>query len=124
MNMAQGAGHDFTTGLLWDAGGDDTYHAPNLSLGAGNANGIGIFRDDAGRDTYDVSAETTLGRANSSAPGSLRFDLLCLGVFLYSGGDDIYPAAKTGIGNGSIWLQPPPQDSASAFARGVGRDVP
>ncbi|MCP4245808.1 MAG: hypothetical protein GY778_02055, partial [bacterium] len=112
MNMAQGAGHDFTVGLLWDAAGDDTYRAPNLSLGGGNADGIGIFRDDSGDDTYEVEANTTLGRANSYRPGSLRFDLLCLGLFLDLGGRDTYPAAKDFAGNDRFWTQPPPQDSA------------
>jgi len=124
LNMAQGAGHDFTTGLLWDEAGNDTYHAPNLSLGAGNANGIGIFRDDSGADTYDVSAETTLGRANSEAPGSLRFDLSCLGLFLDFGGQDAYPAAIDAARNGAMWSRPAPQENASPFARGIALDRP
>ena len=123
MNMAQGAGHDFTVGFLWDAAGDDTYRAPNLSLGGGNANGIGIFRDDAGDDTYEVDAQTTLGCANSHRPGSLRFDLLSLGLFLDLGGTDTYPAAKDFAGNGRLWMQPPPQDTASTNTLGVGLDT-
>jgi hypothetical protein len=123
MHMAQGAGHDFTVGLLWDASGDDTYRAPNLALGGGNADGIGIFRDDAGDDTYQVDARTTLGCANSKPPGSLRYDLLCLGLFLDSGGRDTYPAAKDFAGNGRLWTQPPPQENASPNALGVGLDT-
>jgi len=122
MNMAQGAGHDFTTGLLWDQAGDDTYHAPNLSLGGGNANGIGILRDDAGDDVYDVTAATTLGRANSAAAGSLRWDLLCLGLFLDNGGHDRYPAAKDFARDGARWMQPPPQEDPSPRAFGTGFD--
>lgn len=123
MNMAQGAGHDFTIGMLWDEKGNDTYHAPNLSLGGGNANGIGIFRDDSGDDVYDVSAATTLGRANSTPPGSLRWELLCLGLFLDFEGTDTYPEAKDFARNGATWRQIPPQDTVSAQALGAGIDT-
>jgi hypothetical protein len=122
LNMAQGAGHDFSTGFLWDGAGNDTYNAPEVSLGAGNANGLGVLRDDAGNDTYNVSADVTLGRANSKANGSIRYDLLCLGVFLDLAGTDIYPAGNSAIGNRLLWLQVPPQDGFSPWSRGVGLD--
>jgi len=91
MNMAQGAGHDFTLGVLIDEQGNDVHDAPNLSLGGGNANGIGIFWDKAGDDIYSVSAATTLGRSNVASRGGLRDRMLCLGLFLDTGGDDSYP---------------------------------
>jgi len=103
MNMAQGAGHDFTIGYLLDESGDDIYDAPNLSLGGGNANGVGIFWDRVGNDVYNVEAATTLGRANISSRGSLRDHMLCLGLFLDTGGEDRYskPFAK----DDTLWIQ-------------------
>jgi hypothetical protein len=104
MNMAQGAGHDFSVGFLLDESGNDVYNAPNLSLGAGNANGFGIFWDKDGNDRYSVSADMTLGRANVDAPrGGLRDKMLCLGLFLDTGGKDSY--SKPFARNGKTWTQ-------------------
>ena len=114
---------DFTTGLLWDAAGNDLYEAPSLSLGAGNANGIGIFRDDGGDDTYVVTKATTLGRSNTPRAASLRWDLLTLGLFLDLGGEDSYPAAKGFARNDATWTQDPPQEEFSSVALGAGIDT-
>jgi hypothetical protein len=103
MNMAIGAGHDYTLGVLIDESGDDVYDAPNLSLGGGNDNGIGIFWDKSGNDTYNVTAQTILGRANITSRGTIRDHMLCLGLFLDTGGNDTYskPFAK----DNSLWTQ-------------------
>jgi hypothetical protein len=99
-NTAQGAGHDFGVGALYDAEGDDKHVAPNLSLGAGSANGIGWFMDLTGNDTYKGDG-VTLGRSAELQPGSLREMALMLGVFIDAGGKDsydslsIYPGANT-----------------------------
>jgi hypothetical protein len=125
MNMAQGAGHDFTLGMLIDENGDDIYHAPNLSLGGGNANGIGIFWDKHGADVYDVSAATTLGRSNVASRGGLRDYILCLGLFLDTGGIDTYPAdEKYGFAkNNSRWRQYGTNtDQPLEVEKGVGYD--
>jgi len=103
MNMAIGAGHDFTLGILVDESGDDIYDAPNLSLGGGNDNGIGIFWDKSGNDTYNVSAQTTLGRANITSRGSIRDYMLCLGLFLDTGGKDTY--SKSFARDDTLWIQ-------------------
>lgn len=104
MNMAQGAGHDFTIGMLIEEAGNDVYQAPNLSLGGGNDNGIGIFWDKRGNDTYSVSEQTTLGRANITAPrGGLRDLMLCLGLFVDTGGNDTY--SKPFAINNTVWTQ-------------------
>jgi len=107
MNMAQGAGHDFTLGVLIDEYGNDLYNAPNLSLGGGNANGIGIFWDKQGDDTYNVSAATTLGRANVASRGGIRDHMLCLGLFLDTGGNDTYPQEEkySFAKNNNLWRQ-------------------
>lgn len=90
MNMAQGAGHDFSLGVLIDRSGDDIYKAPNLSLGAGNANGMGLFVDCLGNDSY-TSSGITLGKAAEATKQTIRGRALCLGVFLDLAGDDRYP---------------------------------
>ncbi len=122
INMAQGAGHDFTVGFLVDCSGNDTYDAPNLSLGGGNANGIGIFWDKLGDDTYNVSAGTTLGRANIEGPrGGIRDKMLCMGLFMDTGGKDKYskPFAK----NGKIWTQKGANEKEPIpMEKGVGLD--
>ncbi len=107
MNMAQGAGHDFTLGALVDCSGNDIYEAPNLSLGGGNANGIGIFWDKSGDDSYSVSQPTTLGRSNVASRGGLRDYILCLGLFLDTGGNDTYPRknAFDFAGDNKLWIQ-------------------
>jgi len=125
MNMAQGAGHDFTLGTLIDCGGDDTYDAPNLSLGGGNANGIGIFWDKSGDDIYRVSAATTLGRSNVASRGNLRDNMLCLGLFLDTGGNDSYPAGDEYrfAANNRLWTQRGTNtDEPLEVEKGVGFD--
>ena len=122
MNMAQGAGHDFSLGFLLDKSGNDQHEAPNLSLGGGNANGIGIFYDVTGDDTYQSSG-TTLGRANYESAG-LRAIMLCLGVFLDTGGKDTYPANVSHSANNKVWTQPPPESAPlTVMLKGVGVDV-
>ena len=124
-NMAQGAGHDFTLGMLIDEAGNDIHNAPNLSLGGGNANGIGIFLDKMGDDTYNVTAATTLGRANIASRGGLRDYIKCLGLFLDTGGNDSYPADYDFARNNSLWTQPGTNtdNPLPEVELGVGYDV-
>jgi hypothetical protein len=126
MNMAQGAGHDFTVGWLIDEAGNDVYDAPNLSLGGGNDNGIGFFWDKGGDDTFNVTAATTLGRANITAPRGLglRDYMLCLGVFLHTGsGKTAYPKDKPFAKPGTIWTQTGLNESEPlSTEKGVGLD--
>ncbi len=99
MNMAIGAGHDFSIGMYVDDDGVDQYHGPNLSLGAGNANGIGVFVDAYGNDRYDSSG-LSLGKAAESPKGTLREKAICLGLFIDLQGDDTYPARQSWARNG------------------------
>ena len=126
MNMAQGAGHDFTVGWLIDEAGNDIYDAPNLSLGGGNDNGLGFFWDKGGDDVFNVTAATTLGRANITAPrgAGLRDYMLCLGVFLHTGhGKCSYPKDKAFARPGTIWTQAGLNDKQPlATEKGVGLD--
>jgi len=104
MNMAIGAGHDFSLGFLLERAGNDTYDAPNLSLGGGNASGIGIFWDFAGDDTYAPTGATTLGRGNNGR-GGLRDYMRVIGVFIDTGGADTYPTEFAFAGNNRMWTQ-------------------
>lgn len=105
MNAALGAGHDFSLGWLIERSGNDTYRAPNLSLGGGNANGIGIFWDAAGDDRYEVQPSITLGRSYIGARGSLRERALCLGLFCDTGGKDVYPDVLPVARDNALWTQ-------------------
>ncbi len=105
MNMAIGAGHDFSLGFLVDRAGNDVYEAPNLSLGGGNANGIGIFWDMRGDDAYKVAPGTTLGRANIGSRGGLRDYFLNIGLFIDTGGNDTYPPELAFAANNKMWKQ-------------------
>ncbi len=105
MNMAQGAGHDFSSGFLFNAAGNDIYKAPNLSLGAGNANGAGYFWEVSGADTYQSSG-TTLGSASHASElkeANFRHSSRTIGVFLDQGGTDTYPAGVPDVGNNKAW---------------------
>jgi hypothetical protein len=128
MNMAQGAGHDFSLGFLVERAGNDTYDAPNLSLGGGNANGIGVFWDFAGDDTYNVSAATTFGRDNNGPRGGLRDFIRGLGLFIDTGGNDTYPAAYPFAGNNKMWTQRGTDESnplpLTELGAGVDTEVP
>jgi len=122
MNMAQGAGHDFSLGWLVEGGGNDIYRTPNLSLGGGNANGIGIFWDASGDDRYEVQPSITLGRSNIGARGSLRERALCLGVFCDTGGKDVYPDGLPVARNEALWTQPGASQPPMSREYGAGID--
>ncbi|MEP0814895.1 MAG: hypothetical protein HRF49_09565 [bacterium] len=123
MNMAQGAGHDFSVGFLFEEGGNDVYEAPNLSLGGGNAQGTGIFWDVKGDDEYRTSG-VTLGQGNGGPRGSLRDLMRTIGLFLDTGGDDTYPGTLDFAGNNAKWTRPGP-DTANPirFEIGCGLDA-
>lgn len=106
INMAQGAGHDFSSGYFINYKGYDFYKSPNLSLGAGNANGMGIFIDFEGNDEYRTKGEITLGRANIGRKGGLRDYIKCIGIFIDAEGKDKYH--EKFAGNKKIWKQKPP----------------
>jgi len=123
MNMAQGAGHDFSLGFLVERAGNDTYDSTSLALGGGNANGIGIFWDILGDDTYKSDKGTTFGKGNP-AGGGIRDLILCLGIFADTTGVDTYPPEKAFTGNNRLWTQEQ-QDSQppTGYERGVGIDT-
>lgn len=124
MNMALGAGHDFSIGFFYEVSGDDTYDAPSLSLGGGNSNGIGIFLEERGNDRYKIRTNSAnLGRANPSDAGTLRERALCLGLFIDLGGNDTFPPELDFAGNSRSWLIWARQNEKPAESQvGVGID--
>lgn len=124
MNMAMGAGHDFSIGFFYEVSGNDSYDAPSLALGGGNANGIGIFLEERGNDRYKVRANSAnLGRANPSDAGTLRERALCLGLFMDLGGNDTFPPELDFVGNGRSWLIWARQNEKPAESQvGIGVD--
>lgn len=94
--VAQGCGHDWGTGLLWDLGGDDYYQGAGMTQGGANANAIGILIDRAGNDGYSGVRPEVQGWSFESR-GTIG-----LGVLLDLGGTDKY----TGGGkDGGVWTK-------------------
>ena len=124
MNMAIGAGHDFSIGYHIDFAGNDEYNAPSLALGGANANGIGIFVDLAGDDLYQArSKDANFGRANPIGRGTLRERGFALGLFLDAGGNDSYPPSVEFAGNGRNWIVWALQNERPAESQlGLGTD--
>lgn len=123
INMAQGAGHDWSVGWLIDDAGNDTYEAPNLSLGSGNAGGMGFFWDKAGNETYTTKASVSLGGAAGGInPNTIRERNATLGIFLDGGGKDTYNAPATGAANGRAWHFVRGDSKPTGGERGSGLD--
>jgi hypothetical protein len=127
MATSIGVGHDFSLGLLDEAGGNDTWNAPGLALGSGNSNGLGILLERGGDDSYTSGSGGTLGWANGSDRGvSNGFDhLFTTGLFVDGDGADTYatPGVESmGIGNGVTWLHPPSAPANAPVERGGGLD--
>jgi hypothetical protein len=101
MNMAHGAGHDFSLGWLIEWQGDDTYRSPNLSLGSGNDNGIGICWEFGGNDSYTSVTDVSLGASRGASSG-LRSTLTTMGIFIDEAGTDQYNG-KTPAKNSWQW---------------------
>ena len=104
--VAQGSGHDWGVGLLWDQDGPDCYQGSGMSQGGANANGIGMLIDRAGNDSY--AGWNVKNQGDSFfARGTVG-----LGVLLDLQGEDKY---THGGKDGATWTR---------GTVGVGRDVP
>lgn len=90
-NMSHGAGHDFSTGVLIDDGGDDEYHLGTLSAGASNCNGMGLFVDNGGDDRYLARSDYGSGMGNVSGECiDTRPEPVSIGVMIDAAGRDTY----------------------------------
>ena len=105
-----GVGHDYSSAVHYDEGGNDTYRGPNLALGCGNANGIGVMVVAGGTDVFDVASLNTLGSANSTEVfGTPRRSIPTIGVFVKAGGASSYSVGGADAGDrvGSEWSYAP-----------------
>jgi hypothetical protein len=83
-----GCGHDYSTSVHVDFGGNDFYNGPGLGMGAGNEAGHGYLFNVGGNDTYLVPGEgPNLGGAN---PTGYPAYIKNVGIFVDVGGDDTY----------------------------------
>jgi len=120
LHAAQGLGHDNAIGIFVDEKGNDIYFTPRLSLGTANLNSIALFADLAGNDRYECAAPECLGRAEFSRWGTLREDMLSAGIFLDTGGKDIYKTLRGA--DDTLWIQNPSKGIILKSEKGVGLD--
>ena len=84
-----GNGRDFSVGWFEDCAGDDWYQGGIMTFGVGDINGIGVFWDKGGDDTY-LAHGPCFGQSRIENAGSIRDDMLTLGMFVDGGGNDRY----------------------------------
>ncbi len=101
----QGAGHDWSLGIMIDRAGNDIYSIPGGN-GLGLSNSVGIFVDSSGDDRYERRNDSSLGYANlARGTGGI-------GLFLDAGGKDNYP--DTLFSDNATWKR---------GTYGIGRDM-
>ncbi|MGZ3417762.1 MAG: hypothetical protein ACXVEE_07840 [Polyangiales bacterium] len=130
-----GVGHDFSSVIHLDEGGDDSYKGPNLAIGAGYANGLGVLVNVGGADTFNPKGNLSLGGAEAGEVFmSPRGKLPTYGVFVKAGGTSTYVLDGGGsASSGGSWSFAPenlgdagPSDAAfvDGPAKSVGVDRP
>ncbi len=103
--MQMGAGHDFSTGVLLNEAGDETYSFGGLAMGASNCNGMGLVVDVSGDDTYSSPSDYGWGMGNHSGECiDTRPESRSMGIMIDAGGADTYDAPASNPDNG--WVQP------------------
>lgn len=135
-NQWQGHARDGSIGVFLDGDGDDSYDVNNLCAGAADLNSIGLFWDRRGSDHYtfhDTSQGPANGWSDTGAFGtatrytpfrSFRDDLPSWGLFLDTGGKDVYgvegptPFPPTAAADGTAW-----KTSPGPRAFGLGYDL-
>jgi hypothetical protein len=102
MNQYQGHARDGSIGISIDGDGNDRYKLVRMCGGAADLASIGLFWERRGVDTFDLvyAADTANVGWNNTPPlggastyplsNSFRDDLDAVGVFLDTGGDDLY----------------------------------
>lgn len=103
-----GAANDFSVGIFVDEGGHDHYTVGDLGLGAAHDSSIAMFVDGGGDDQYQVTGTVcgAFGAARISRWGTLRENLLNLGLFMDLAGADRYPSHCAGAGDNTSWTPP------------------
>ncbi len=102
VNQYQGHARDGSIGISIDGDGDDAYLLRSHCAGSGDLNAIGFFWDRRGNDAYDIrytllgppngwTDTPPMGTATLYTPfRSFRDDVEAVGLFLDTGGRDIY----------------------------------
>ena len=124
-----GVGHDYSSVLHYDEGGDDQYHGPGLSLGSGNDNGVGMMLVLGGTDTFRADAQNTLGAALAGdMVGTVRAKIQTLGVFVKAAGTGTYTVGGIDAGGytGGTWSYAPENalDGGTDAEKSIGMDRP
>jgi hypothetical protein len=128
-NWGPAFGHDFTVAILFDASGDDQYVCGGEGVGHSINRSVALCLDGAGNDRYEFKTE---GKHPGSATYDPRFldrtgpsiywtESTSVGLFLDTGGEDIYPAGTT---SGSYKTDDPGSDNDRARNRGIFVDRP
>lgn len=128
-NQYAGHARDGSVGIFVDGAGDDAYVLRANCGGNGDLNSIGFFWDRAGNDQYiGLEIDPSPGNANWTRPPlgtitiypqpfrSFRDNLPAFGVFLDTGGDDVYQDLQSTASNDHAWTETAPN------GRGVGID--
>jgi hypothetical protein len=135
MNQYQGHARDGSIGISIDGDGNDRYKLVRMCGGAADLASIGLFWDRRGADTFDLvyTADTANVGWNNTPPlggastypqsNTFRDDLDAVGVFLDTGGDDLYrwdatPPDGPPRRNGAWW-----HSHRDPRSWGIGTDV-
>ncbi|MBX2802037.1 MAG: hypothetical protein KTR31_30430 [Myxococcales bacterium] len=96
INVHVGSGHDFSVGLYVNEGGDDRVRLAGLAGGVSNCQGVGIAVDNGGNDEWIGRSHRALGLGNQSVcSDASRTQAPSIGLFLDSGGTDVYSLPKS-----------------------------
>jgi hypothetical protein len=105
-----GSGHDFSTGVLINESGNDSYVFGGLGMAASNCNGMGLAVDNGGDDTYSSTTTSGWGVGNMSGECiDTRPTSRSMAIMIDAGGADTYDAPETVEGgfvqpaNDALW---------------------
>lgn len=120
INAVLGLGHDFSSSLFVEGGGDDIYRGSSRSLGAAKCHGYGLMVERGGNDHYTALDDKAIGWATDYdwAPGSCGnyTTVASWGFFVDQGGKDNYQKPGKALplageyGDGMLWVTDDPDE--------------
>jgi len=129
-NQYAGHARDGAMGIFVDGAGNDAYVLRANCAGSGDLNSVGFFWDRSGDDRYTgLEIEPSPSNANWMRPPlgtitiypkpfrSFRDDLQAFGVFLDTGGDDMYEDLASPARNNHVWPEAHPNGRAVGIDR-------
>ena len=111
---SQAFGHDASTGMIYDAAGDDSYRFIG-GLGWGHADGVGAFADLAGDDLYEGGL---LGHTRNAWRGVA---VPSMGFFYDGGGADRLPSQDSQAKDKGSWIRRPDPNRPLSLSVGLAR---